>query len=72
VVAQARSKVDNQFYPMAFLTHYGQGRTFHCVLGHDAKALSVPSVQELYRRGCAWAAGLAPATSGAGHQTPKL
>ena len=44
---------------MAFVSHYGKGRTFHCVLGHDAKALSVPAVQELYRRGCAWAAGLA-------------
>ena len=27
---------------MAFVSHYGKGRTFHCVLGHDAKALSVP------------------------------
>jgi len=60
VVAQAKSKVDGQYYPMAFISHYGKGRTFHCVLGHDAKALSVPGVQELYRRGCAWAAGLPP------------
>ena len=60
VVARAKSKVDGQYYPMAFLVHYGQGRTFHCVLGHDAKALTVPGVQELYRRGCAWAAGLPP------------
>jgi type 1 glutamine amidotransferase len=71
VVAQAKSKVDNQFYPMAFVARYGQGRTFHCVLGHDAKALSIPSVQELYRRGCAWAAGLAPSASEGGHQPPK-
>jgi uncharacterized protein len=60
VLAQAKSKVDAKYYPMAFISHYGKGRTFHCVLGHDAKALSVPAVQELYRRGCAWAAGLAP------------
>jgi type 1 glutamine amidotransferase len=60
VVAHAKSKVDGQYYPMAFLAHYGQGRTFHCVLGHDVAALSVPGVQELYRRGCAWAAGLSP------------
>jgi uncharacterized protein len=60
VVAQAKSKVDGKSYPMAFVARYGQGRTFHSVLGHDAKALSFPGVQELYRRGCAWAAGLTP------------
>jgi type 1 glutamine amidotransferase len=59
VLAQAKSKVDGKYYPMAFSSHYGKGRTFHCVFGHDVKALSVPQVQELYRRGCAWAAGLA-------------
>ncbi len=60
VVAQAKSKVDGQYYPMAFISKYGEGRTFHSVLGHDVKALSTPGVQELYRRGCAWAAGLSP------------
>ena len=60
VVAQAKSKVDGKYYPMAFVSRYGKGRTFHCVLGHDAKALSFPGVPELYRRGCAWAVGLAP------------
>lgn len=60
VVAWAKSKVDEKFYPMAFTSTFGQGRCFHSVLGHDAKALSVPGVQELYRRGCAWAAGLNP------------
>ena len=58
VVPQARSGVDGKFYPMAFVSHYGKGRTFNCTLGHDVKALSVPAVKELYRRGCAWAAGL--------------
>jgi type 1 glutamine amidotransferase len=65
VLAQAKSKVDGKYYPMAFVSHYGKGRTFHCVLGHDAKSLSVPPVQELYRRGCAWAAGLAPVAAAA-------
>jgi uncharacterized protein len=60
VLAQAKSKVDGKYYPMAFTSHYGKGRTFHSPLGHDAKAFSVPGVQELLRRGCAWAAGLAP------------
>jgi type 1 glutamine amidotransferase len=60
VLAQAKSKADAKLYPMAFVSQYGKGRTFHCLLGHDTKALSVPGVQELYRRGCAWAAGLPP------------
>jgi len=60
VLAQATSKVDKKDYPMAFVNHYGQGRVLHCVLGHDVTALSPPTVQELYRRGTAWAAGLSP------------
>jgi uncharacterized protein len=60
IVAQAKAKADGKYYPIALVSHYGKGRTFHCVLGHDAKALGFPEVQELYRRGCAWAAGLAP------------
>lgn len=61
VLAQAKSKVDGKYYPMAFVSNYGKGRTFHCTLGHDAQALSVPAVQTLFQRGCAWAAGLEPA-----------
>jgi type 1 glutamine amidotransferase len=60
IVAQAKSKLDGNYYPMAFVSKYEKGRTFHCTLGHDVKALSVPAIQELYRRGCAWAAGLEP------------
>jgi hypothetical protein len=60
VIAQAKSKADGKYYPMAFVSNYGKGRTFLCTLGHDAKALGVPAVQELFRRGCAWAAGLEP------------
>jgi type 1 glutamine amidotransferase len=60
VLARAKSKLDGQYYPMAFISSYGKGRTFHCTLGHDVKALSASGVQELYRRGCAWAAGLEP------------
>jgi len=58
VLAQAKSKVAGKYYPMAFVSTCGQGRTFHCPLGHDAKALGVPAVQDLFRHGCAWAAGL--------------
>jgi type 1 glutamine amidotransferase len=60
VLAQAKSKADGKYYPMAFIHNCGQGRSFHCTLGHNVQALSVPSVQELFRRGCAWAAGLPP------------
>jgi uncharacterized protein len=60
VLATATSKVDKKDYPMAFVNQYGQGRVFHCVLGHDVKSLTFEGVQELYRRGTAWAAGLPP------------
>ena len=60
VIATARSKVDNKDYPMAFVFDYGQGRVFHTVLGHDLQAVTNSSVPELFRRGCAWAAGLPP------------
>lgn len=60
VLAQARSKVDGKDYPMAFVQTYGKGRVFHSVLGHDLKAISIPQVLELYRRGTAWSAGLDP------------
>lgn len=60
VLAQARSKVDGKMYPMAFASQFEKGKTFHCVLGHDAQALSVPGVQELFRRGIAWTSGLVP------------
>jgi len=57
VLATAKSKVDGRVYPMAFCFHYDKGRVFHCVLGHDARALQVEPVGELFRRGAVWAAG---------------
>ncbi|HXP63583.1 MAG TPA: ThuA domain-containing protein [Dongiaceae bacterium] len=63
VLAQAKSKVDGKYYPMAFVADCGKGRSFHCTLGHNVQALSVPAVQELFRRACAWAAGLPPAAA---------
>jgi uncharacterized protein len=60
VLATATSKVDHKVYPMAFVLQCGKGRVFHCVLGHDAKALDSAAVGELYRRGTAWAAGQSP------------
>jgi len=58
VLAEATSKVDHKDYPMAFVLTFGKGRVFHCVLGHDVKALAPEPVRALYRRGTAWAAGL--------------
>jgi len=60
MLATARSKVDGKIYPMAFTFNYGKGRVFHSALGHDVKAISNPGAAELFRRGCAWAAGLPP------------
>lgn len=61
VVAKATSKVDGKDYPMAFVLEPGQGRVFHTVLGHDARAYANDAgVGELLRRGCAWAGRLAP------------
>ncbi len=57
VLATAKSKVDQKEYPMAFVLTPGKGRTFHCTLGHDLKALDDP-VGELYLRGTLWAARL--------------
>jgi uncharacterized protein len=65
VLATARSKVDKKDYPMAFVNQYGKGRVFHCVLGHDVKALSFPGVQQLFRRGTAWSAMLPPVAEAA-------
>jgi type 1 glutamine amidotransferase len=64
VLAESKSKVDGKNYAMAFVLKYGQGRVFHSPLGHDVGALTNPGAAELFRRGCAWAAGLSavPAT----------
>ena len=60
VLADATSKVDGKVYPMAFVLNYGKGRVFHCVLGHDVKALSNAGAGRLFRRGTAWTARLKP------------
>ncbi len=57
VLAVARSKVTGKDYPMAFLFEYRKGRVFHTPLGHDVRAIEMPGVAELIRRGCLWTAG---------------
>jgi len=66
VLAHARSKVDQKYYPMMFVVEPGRGRVFHSVLGHDVQAYTNhPALGEWMRRGCAWAAGLPPVSSAA-------
>lgn len=60
LLAVARSKVTGRDHPMAFAFCYGEGRVFHTPLGHDVKALRMPGVGELLRRGTLWAAGREP------------
>lgn len=60
LLAVARSKVTKQDEPMALVLEYGKGRVFNTPLGHDAKAIAMPGVAELLRRGCLWAAGRQP------------
>ena len=57
VLATAHSNVKDADFPMALTVQYGKGRVFNTPLGHDVKALQVPEVGELIRRGTAWAAG---------------
>ena len=60
VLATAHSKLTGKDHPMAFVFEYGKGRVFHTPLGHDVRAMEMPGVAELIRRGCVWAAGAAP------------
>jgi type 1 glutamine amidotransferase len=56
-LASAHSTIKDADFPMALTLQYGKGRVFNTPLGHDVKALQVPEVGELIRRGTAWAAG---------------
>jgi len=56
LLAQAKSAVDKQEHPMAFVREYGKGRVFLTTLGHDVKAFTNSCVPQLIRQGCAWAA----------------
>ena len=60
LLATARSKLTGKDHPMAFAFEYGKGRVFHTPLGHDVRAIEMPGVAELVRRGCLWAAGRQP------------
>jgi type 1 glutamine amidotransferase len=59
-LAAARSKIDGNDYPMAFVLDCGRGRVFHTVLGHDVEAIGAPGLDQLLQRACLWAAGRQP------------
>ncbi|MBI24281.1 MAG: dehydrogenase [Roseibacillus sp.] len=61
-LARARSRKTSSDHPMAFTLSYGKGRVFHTPLGHDVRALRMPDVANLIRRGCLWAGGVDPTT----------
>jgi type 1 glutamine amidotransferase len=56
VLAEADSDWSKKTEPLVFTSNYGQGRVFHETFGHDARAMSNPSVQKIIQRGCEWAA----------------
>jgi type 1 glutamine amidotransferase len=56
VLVEADSDWSKKTEPLAFTVEYGKGRVFHETFGHDAKALTNPTVQKLIQRGCEWAA----------------
>jgi len=60
VLATARSKITGKDHPMAFVLNFGKGRVFHTPMGLDVKAIQLPGVANLIRRGCLWAAGRQP------------
>jgi sialate O-acetylesterase len=43
--------------PVIWVNHYGHGRVYENVLGHDAEAMADQNFQDWMRRGVIWAAG---------------
>ena len=50
-------KPDRDFYPIAWLSKYGEGRTFYCSLGHNDEVYWNPTVVEHYLAGIQYALG---------------
>jgi type 1 glutamine amidotransferase len=57
---------DRSFYPVAWLSSYGKGRTFYCSLGHNDDVYWNPVVVQHYLAGIQYALGELPADA-----TPK-
>jgi type 1 glutamine amidotransferase len=52
----AKPKGTGKDEPVIWVNHYGKGRVYENVLGHDAQAMADPNFQEWMRRGVIWAA----------------
>jgi type 1 glutamine amidotransferase len=48
--------IDGVVMPVVWKKRYGQGRVFHCTLGHHASELELPVMKSILTRGLAWAA----------------
>lgn len=48
--------IDGIVMPVAWKHQYGQGRVFHCTLGHIASEFQVPQFRTMVHRGLLWAA----------------
>jgi len=59
-------KPDRDFYPIAWLSTYGKGKTFYCSLGHNDEIFWNPVVVQHYLAGIQYALGELPADA-----TPK-
>ena len=53
---KAKPKGTGKDEPVVWINHYGKGRVYENVLGHDVKATSDKPVQDWIRRGVEWAA----------------
>jgi type 1 glutamine amidotransferase len=51
-----KNKGTDREEPMLMVLHYGKGRIFHTVLGHDVFALSCVGFMTTFQRGTEWAA----------------
>jgi uncharacterized protein len=54
-------KADRDFYPIAWINTFGQGRAFYCSLGHNNEVYWNPAVVEHYLAGIQYALGELPA-----------
>lgn len=57
LLAQAKSKVDQNYHPMAYVREFGKGRVFLTTLGHDVRAYTNSLAPQLISQGTAWAGG---------------
>jgi hypothetical protein len=46
--------IDGTIMPVVWKRMWGQGRVFHCTLGHVASDFDVPEAREIVRRGLLW------------------